>query len=288
MPTLRQSYQPLSDTILGEVRELRRLKIHSSVRLPGSVSDVVSRYRTCQWRLLPTFTRTLLSLQTFAQPRTSMQHRSRSPNSLLTTYRLRRFLQNNGPCSGHAPFLIASLARLRGLMPSGWSVDQRHNYLVDMLSGLENEPFACEVAHDSLRLADYPNSNGWRLIEEDAFSGPALERELARANIVLCNPPFGDFSEQERASIRGVGRPNKAAEALRRVLEHPPAMLGFVLPRSFTQGALYEPLRKRLAEVYPQTFLLVLPDIAFQHSEAETVLVIAHDERKAENIHRSE
>ena len=191
------------------------------------------------------------------------------------------------PFAGHAPFLIASLARLRGLMPSGWSVDQRHNYLVDMLSGLENEPFACEVAHDSLRLADYPNSNGWRLIEEDAFSGPALERELARANIVLCNPPFGDFSEQERASIRGVGRPNKAAEALRRVLEHPPAMLGFVLPRSFTQGALYEPLRKRLAEVYPQTFLLVLPDIAFQHSEAETVLVIAHDERKAENIRRS-
>ncbi len=190
------------------------------------------------------------------------------------------------PFAGHAPFLIASLARLRGLLPSGWTVDQRHSYLVDVLSGLENEPFAREVARYSLMLADYPNPNGWRLIEEDAFSGPALERELARANIVLCNPPFGDFSEQERA-IRGINRPNKAAEALRRVLEHPPAMLGFVLPRSFTQGALYEPLRKRLAEVYPQTFLLVLPDVAFQHSEAETVLVIAHRERKTENVRRS-
>jgi hypothetical protein len=188
------------------------------------------------------------------------------------------------PFAGHAPFLIASLARLRGLLPSGWTVDQRHNYLVKALSGLENEPFALEVARDSLMLADYPNPNGWRLIDEDAFSGPAFERELTRANIVLCNPPFKDFSEQERASIRGIGRPNKAAEALRRVLEHPPAMLGFVLPRSFTQGALYEPLRKRLAEVYPQTFLLVLPDVAFQHSEAETVLVIAHREQ---NIRRS-
>ena len=64
-------------------------------------------------------------------------------------------------------------------------------------------------------------------------------------------------------------------------------MLGFVLPRSFTQGALYEPLRKRLAEVYPQTFLLVLPDVAFQHSEAETVLVIAYRERKADDTRRS-
>lgn len=190
------------------------------------------------------------------------------------------------PFAGHAPFLIASLARLRGLLPSGWTVEQRHDYLVGVVSGLENEPFAREVARYSLMLADYPNPNGWRLIEEDAFSGPALERELARANIVLCNPPFGNFSEQERA-IRGIRRPNKAAEALRRVLEHPPAMLGFVLPRSFTQGALYGPLRKRLAEVYPQTFLLVLPDVAFQHSEAETVLVIAHHELKTENIRRS-
>src|ERR1019366_9909138 len=97
----------------------------------------------------------------------------------------------------------------------------------------------------------FRSPNGWKLIDEDAFTGPALERELARANIVLCNPPFGDFSEEERA-IRGIDRPNKAAEALRRVLEHPPAMLGFVLPRSFTQGVLYEPLRKRLAEVYTQ------------------------------------
>jgi hypothetical protein len=190
------------------------------------------------------------------------------------------------PFAGHAPFLIASLARLRGLLPAGWTATRRHDYLVDVLSGLENEPFAREVARYSLMLADYPNPNGWKLIDEDAFTGPALERELARANIVLCNPPFGDFSEQERA-IRGIDRPNKAAEALRRVLEHPPAMLGFVLPRSFTQGALYEPLRRRLAEVYPQTFLLVLPDVAFQHSEAETVLVIAYRERKANNIRRS-
>lgn len=191
------------------------------------------------------------------------------------------------PFAGHAPFLIASLARLRGLLPSGWTVDQRHDYLVGMLSGLENEPFALEVARDSLMLADYPNPNGWRLIDEDAFSGPAFEMELTRANIVLCNPPFKDFSEQERAAIRGIVRPNKAAEALRRVLEHPPAMLGFVLPRSFTQGVLYEPLRKRLAEVYPQTLLLVLPDIAFQHSEAETVLVIAHRKQGTEYIRRS-
>ena len=64
------------------------------------------------------------------------------------------------PFAGHAPFLTAALGRLRALLPSSVGVDARHKYLVRMLSGIELDSFACEIAWHSLILADYPNPNG--------------------------------------------------------------------------------------------------------------------------------
>jgi len=136
-------------------------------------------------------------------------------------------------------------------------------------------------------LADYPNPNGWNISAGDVFASPELDGQLKAAQIVLCNPPFGDFSKEERAANPSIERPNKAAEILRRVLENPPEMLGFVLPRLFTQGASYQGLRERLAELYAETTLLVLPDVAFQYSEAEPVLVIAHGRGAATVLRRS-
>jgi hypothetical protein len=180
------------------------------------------------------------------------------------------------PFAGHAPFLIAAMSRLRGLLPAGATAEQRHEYCVRMLAGMEIDPFAREVARYSLMLADYPNPNGWNIVAGDVFASPDLDARLKAAHIVLCNPPFGDFTKGERAANPSIQRPNKAAEILRRVLDHPPAMLGFVLPRLFTQGPSYQGLRARLAALYAEATLLVLPDLAFQYSEAEPVLVIAH------------
>ncbi|HWS84960.1 MAG TPA: hypothetical protein VN207_11965 [Ktedonobacteraceae bacterium] len=64
------------------------------------------------------------------------------------------------PFCGHAPFLTAALARLRALLPLDMPVEQRHAYLIRMLSGMEVDSFACEIARNSLILADYPNPNG--------------------------------------------------------------------------------------------------------------------------------
>lgn len=180
------------------------------------------------------------------------------------------------PFVGHAPFLIAAMSRLRGLLPSNTTAEQRHEYCVRMLAGMEIDVFAREVARYSLMLADYPNPNGWKICAGDVFASPDFEAQLKAAHIVLCNPPFGDFTREERAANPSIQRPNKAAEILRRVLEHPPAMLGFVLPRLFTQGASYQWLRGRLAALYAETTLLVLPDVVFKYSEAEPVIVIAH------------
>jgi|GEM_PF-262522 len=180
------------------------------------------------------------------------------------------------PFAGSSVFLIAALRRLRELLPTGTPTDQRHDYFVQMLAGFEKDPFAIEVAHLSLMLADYPNPNGWRLFQGDVFEDQRLSDELASARVVLCNPPFESFSDTERRTYGNLRSANKAVEILSLVMERPPSLLGLVLPRVFRDGKSYSAIRGKIEESYLEVELVDLPDNAFAHSEAETVLLLAH------------
>src|SRR5260370_24673034 len=188
------------------------------------------------------------------------------------------------PFAGHAPFLIAVLQRMRSLLPLDISIEQRHNYFVRMLDGMEVDAFACEVARYSLILADYPNPNGWLIENENFFASSKLQRYLEQAQIVLCNPPYEDFEFDDIEKGYSIYSPNRAVEALDRILSFKPKMLGFVLPRSFIDGKMYIRARKQIAELYDNVSLIGLPDNAFHYSEAETVLLIAHGQRTTRPI----
>ena len=186
------------------------------------------------------------------------------------------------PFAGHAPFLTAALGRLRSLLPPSVGVDARHEYLVRMLSGIEST---------HLRVRSPGTLSSWQttrtrmagaLKRQTLSRHPSFGSSSTGANIVLCNPPFGQFTAQERAQYTDLQAANKAVEVLLRVLETPPLMLGFVLPRSFTDGRSYRAARKRLADVYGNISLIALPDIAFRFSEAETVVLLAYDRATTE------
>ena len=179
------------------------------------------------------------------------------------------------PFSGHSVFLVAAMQQMRELLPSNMAPDERHQYFVEMLSGIESDPFAREVARLSLMLADYPNPDGWSLYGADALASPLFEEELAKANIVLCNPPFEKFSRDERARYSQLSSVWKPAEILRRVLQKPPRLLGFVLPRVFLTGRSYRELRSLLGNTYSSIEVLALPERVFQHSDAEAVLLLS-------------
>jgi len=179
------------------------------------------------------------------------------------------------PFSGHAIFLVAALRRLRDLLPSSIPQDKRHAYFKSMLSSLEFEDFAREVARIMLNIADYPNRNGWHLHQGDVFQSDILGRELSKSNIVLCNPPFEDFSDKEKAYYKGLTSPHKPAEILNKVLSRPPKLLGFVLPRIFISGKGYSNIRTLLSQSYSSIEILALPDNVFEFSEADTILLIA-------------
>ena len=186
------------------------------------------------------------------------------------------------PFAGHAVFLIAALGRLRELLEPTLSDAERHDYFVRMLSGMEEEPFAIEVARLSLMLADYPNPDGWQLEERDLFAASDLSDKLASAKVVLCNPPFEDFTAEDRGRYKSVASVNQAAEILGRVMKVPPPLLGFVLPRVFRDGQGFREHRRRLVEQYGTIEITELPDRTFAHSDVETVLLLAHGENRGQ------
>jgi len=190
------------------------------------------------------------------------------------------------PFCGHAPFLTAALARLRALLPLDMPTEQRHAYLINMLSGMESDSFACEIARHSLILADYPNPNGWSITRADFFASDRTEKYLAQAQVVLCNPPYENFSLQDRQSNRSIHTANKAIEALQRILQHPPKILGIVLPRVFLNGQSYRHIHKQINTLYNDITFVELPRI-FNFSDAEIVLLIAHGHQTAKPARHS-
>jgi len=180
------------------------------------------------------------------------------------------------PCAGHGVFLVAALRRLRELLPTNWTNQAKHAYLKERLTAIEMDAFAAEVCRLSLTLADYPNPNGWEILSGDIFSTDVLELRLKRKQIVLCNPPFENFTSAERNRYgQLVQNVHKPYEVLRKTLTHPPEMFGFVLPKSAIVGSRYLDLQDCIVRSYENIETISLPDRVFAFSDQETVLLLA-------------
>lgn len=181
------------------------------------------------------------------------------------------------PFAGAGIFLVAALRQMRDQLPADWSAERRHAYLTARLAGAELDVFACEVATLSLILADYPNANGWKIQPRDLFKDGALAEVLAGATVVLCNPPFEDFDQSERAAYpEAFGKsPSKGIVALNAALDARPQALGFILPRGVLQQKQYARIRERLALTYGEIELVWLPDRIFEKAAYPSALVVA-------------
>ena len=185
------------------------------------------------------------------------------------------------PACGHAAFLPAAMRLLGELTPvNTYSPAQRHQYLRRRLHGDDQDTFALEIARLSLTLADVPNSNGWDLEPSNVFEGDALARYARDADIVLANPPFGDFKPVERRLLADKSADpkyvNKAAELLWRVVKEmkPGAVFGVVLPRGFLHDKNATPLRQYIATHFEIKEILLLPDNVFSISKAESTVIL--------------
>ena len=184
------------------------------------------------------------------------------------------------PFAGAGTFLVSALRHVRDLLPVDWTDQERHGFLVDRLSGDETDPFACEVAVLSLILADYPNQNGWRIRRSDLFESDVLKSRVENGSIVLCNPPFEDFSNEDRSRYPLANEfDSKPKAVLNAALDAHPRALAFVLPRPFILDREFGAERRRIEELYGDIELVALPDRIFAASTIESALLLARDQR---------
>jgi hypothetical protein len=188
------------------------------------------------------------------------------------------------PFAGAALFLVAALRQLRDLLPGDWTDPARHQFLTKRIVGDEIDAFACEVAKLSLILADYPNANGWEIGELDLFADRTLARRLSAANVVLCNPPFNAFSEEEKTRYPEMFARSitKSGAALNLALDSCPLALGFILPRAFIDERQFQTERRRVEALYRDIELVSLPEHTFKTSGIEASALIARSPRRGD------
>ncbi len=171
---------------------------------------------------------------------------------------------------GHGIFLIAAMRRMRGLLPKDWGGKRRHEFFNNHLIGTDIDPLATEVARMCLTLADFPESNGWKINCQDVFKNNNLEKLISNVTILVGNPPF----EAEENSIPKVPKP---ALLLRRALPllKPGSLFGLVLPRSFLDGSDYRKEREQILNRFEIISITTLPDKIFKYADSETAVVVA-------------
>ncbi len=183
------------------------------------------------------------------------------------------------PACGHAPFLVSAARLLREMIDEGDS-KRRHEYLKGHLLGMDLDPFAREIARLSLTLADVPNPNGWQLFSGDVYQADILSRVGRKSTILLCNPPFQNFTKEEKSIYvnKGINLKynNKATEVLSRTLPYMPidSVFGVILPRGFLNSANSTALRKMLVENFEIYEICVLPDNVFPSADHESAVVL--------------
>lgn len=185
------------------------------------------------------------------------------------------------PACGHAAFLVSAMRLLTQLLPPEKAVPSRRGpYLRSRLHGTDIDAFALELARLSLTLTDIPNPDGWDLRVEDMFIGDRLANQAKGNTILLANPPFANFEDEEltkysNAEIEIIIK-NKAAEMLRLTLPQlkPGSVFGVVLPQSILHGTFAKDVRRYLINNFELREIALFPDKVFQFSDAESAVII--------------
>lgn len=182
------------------------------------------------------------------------------------------------PTCGHSPFLTGAMRLLRELFEG----DEKafHGYAQKHLIGIEKDSFALEIARLSLTMADVPNPNGWKIEESDIYQGDIISKKAEKTKILLCNPPFEDFTLAEQRVYKSTGQKlncfNKAAEILWRTLPYMSkgSVFGVVLPQGFLHKPNLAQLRKMLVEQFELAEICTLPENVFSTAKHKSTVLL--------------
>lgn len=164
------------------------------------------------------------------------------------------------PGCGHAPFLVSLMRLLRTL---DLQIPNLSQFVRERFTGVDNDPFALEIARLSLTVADEPNPDGWnRLVEDDMYVEGFLEEAAAQSTVMLANPPY---------------ETRKAEELLDRTLPNLPigAVFGAIVPATllFSDKKRATKLRTWMIENCQLAEIDLFPDGLFTFGDHECAMV---------------
>lgn len=176
---------------------------------------------------------------------------------------------------GSGSLLIGAYKRLKELLPAKMHEEVQHEYLTDMILGIDIDKFACEVAKLELLLNSIPYGNGWNVRSEDFTK---INNMSFKPNIIIANPPY----EEKRKNNVIL---QKASIFLEKYIEllNDKGLIGIVLPQSFLVNKSCREARKRLIENIQLYEIWLLPKGIFDTNNCATTVIIGRKERKIEN-----
>jgi hypothetical protein len=182
----------------------------------------------------------------------------------------------DGTC-GSGNLLLAAYDRLSSLLPARWTPKERHFYLLERIWGIDQDPFACEVARLSLLLYHLPAGDDWKIKQGNVFQVTPQQMFGGMPHIIVGNPPF-----QELRSIGGK-RIQRAAQVLDRYLDWlaPRGLLGVVVPLTFLHTTSAIETRRRLLETCDILEVWHLPEGSIPGSSVATAVILARKLRQA-------
>lgn len=181
------------------------------------------------------------------------------------------------PACGHGAFLVAALRMLQQFaFEEKLPYDKTAAYLRRMLHGADIDTFSLEIARLSLSLTDIPNANGWNLLPMNLFAEDPFVKRVQSPALVLTNPPYEAFKEQERLGWKCT-QYTKYAEIIARTLPHirENGIICFIAPRSFLTRKSEADIRKTLATEFEIREIDQFPDKIFQYASSQPCVVIA-------------
>lgn len=193
------------------------------------------------------------------------------------------------PACGHAPFLLSAMRLLR-LEMQDVPDSKVHVYLKGHIHGVEVDDFAREIARLSLTLADIPNPNGWDLQPGDMYETGILAKQAADCRILLSNPPYEKFEDDDKARYAAAGHPvthKKAVELLHRTLAplHKDGVFAVIVPQAVVNGPEAKGLRELLLSQYELAEVCQFPGRVFEFAEMETAVILGRRRRPGFDPH---
>lgn len=180
----------------------------------------------------------------------------------------------DGTC-GSGNMLLSAYERLSNMLPTNYTLQQRHNYLVGKIWGVDKDQLACKVARLSLLTQSLPAGDSWKIKDGSIFdTEPTNAKWFGNyPHIIVSNPPFG------RKTSDGRQRYEQAADVIERYMDWLPVdgLLGIVMPVSFLtaiRGNIPE-AREKLLHLFDILELWQLPQGAFKSSDVPTCIILA-------------